>query len=125
MQRRFRITVDGRPYVVTVEELGDAGAASASAGAARVAPAAPGPAAAPPAHPPAAGPGDVVATLSGVVEAVLVRVGDAVAAGARVVTIEAMKTKTPIVAHRAGRVARVHVAVGDPIETGRTLVTLE
>lgn len=132
MEKKFRITVDGNPYEVTVEDISESGSMLypqpgsmqvPSAAAAPAASAAPTPKAAAPARAPA-GAGDVVSTLSGVVESILVSVGQSVAQGEKVATVEAMKMKTPIIAHRAGKVASIAVKPGDPVEPGQTLLVL-
>lgn len=130
MERRFRITVDGRPFTVTVEVLGEENS--------RLYPV-PGSMSVPPAQatPPSAGEpskatrpvapageGAVVATLGGVVVEVAVAIGQNVAAGDRVAVIEAMKMKTPMVAQRAGTVAAIHVKAGEGVEPGQPLVDL-
>ncbi len=129
MERRFRITVDGREYAVTVEELGETpGQLYPQPGSMRIpaaVPAAPAvPAASPSAAPGPAGAGDVASTLGGVVQAVLVNVGQDVTQGDKVVVIEAMKMKTPMVAHRAGKVVAIAVKAGDAVEAGQVLITL-
>lgn len=131
MPRKFKVTVNGREYDVTVLEVtagqpttsaAAAVAAPAVAGSASAAPAAAAPAAAPP--PAAAGSGDVVAGLGGVVVEVVVKVGQTVAPGDKLVVIEAMKMKTPIVATQAGQVTRVLVAAGDAVEGNQPLLTI-
>lgn len=130
MEKKFRITVDGNPYVVTVEDISEGGSllypepgsmTVPSAIVAPVAAAAPAAAAAPRAP---AGAGDVVSTLAGVVESVAVSVGQSVAQGDKVATVEAMKMKTPIIAQRAGKVVSVAVKPGDPVEAGQTILVL-
>ena len=130
MQRRFRITVDGRAYDVTVEEIvsetpapSPAGAASAALAVAAQALAV---AAAAPAPSPGAkaDPGDEVAPLAGVVESIDVTVGDTVASGARIATIEAMKMKTEVFARSAGRVIAIAVKPGDSVDAGGLLLRL-
>jgi biotin carboxyl carrier protein len=69
--------------------------------------------------------GNVVAPMPGRVVSVMVRSGDAVAAGAPLVVVEAMKMQNELVAPRAGTVTRVLVADGDAVERGATLVELE
>lgn len=128
MERKFRITVDGREYSVTVEDLSE-GEATIYPGPGSMTiptprPAAPAPAAAPPAAKGAAGAGDVVSTLGGVVESIAVSVGQQVNQGDKVVVIEAMKMKTPMIAHRAGKVASIAVKVGDAVDAGQTLLTI-
>ena len=81
-------------------------------------------AAPPPAAPAAAGPGDVTAPLAGVVQAIEVQVGAAVEADTRVAVMEAMKTKTVVLAGRAGKVTAVTATVGEAVEVGQTLLTI-
>ncbi len=131
MPRQFKVTVNGREYDVTVLEL-TAGQAAQSPGPAPAAVAAAGSAtsAAPSAAAPqqqataAAGAGDEVAGMGGVVVEVDVKVGQTVAVGDRLLVLEAMKMKTPVVASRAGQVTRVLVSPGDPVEGGQALVTI-
>lgn len=131
MPRQFKVTVNGREYDVTVLEISAGQPVSStapvaampapSAGASAAAPVAAAPAAASAA---AAGDGDVVAGMGGVVVEVNVKVGQTVAAGDRLMVLEAMKMKTPVMATRAGQVTRVLVAAGDPIEGGQPLLTI-
>jgi biotin carboxyl carrier protein len=133
MERKLRITVDGRKYDVTVEDLSDVSSlpysqpaymppAAPAAFAPPATASAPAAAAPKPAGPAAAG--DVVCTLGGVVESILVTIGQQVNAGDRVVVIEAMKMKTPMVAHTSGKVQAILVKVGDGVETGQVLLKL-
>ncbi len=135
MTRQFKVTVNGREYDVSVLEVtpGQAGAAvtsglvSAPAPAAMPAAASAAAAAATPATSAAkvtAGEGDILAGMGGVVVEVLVSVGQTVAAGDRLLVLEAMKMKTPVVATRAGQATRVLVTSGAPVEAGQVLVTI-
>lgn len=129
MERKFRITVDGRPYSVTVEDMSEGDNLLYPQPGSMVipspaSPAVPAAAAAPAAARAAAAPGDVVATLGGVVDSVAVSVGQQVNQGDKVVVLEAMKMKTPMIAPRAGKVASVNVKVGDAVEPGQVLVTI-
>jgi biotin carboxyl carrier protein len=127
MLRHFKVTVNGREYEVDVLELTASQAAPAeflpvaTAGSTGPAPVA-GPAVVKQA--PAAGAGDVVAGMGGVVVEVLAQVGQTVAAGDRLVVLEAMKMKTPITAIRAGQVSQVLVVAGAVVEAGQVLVTI-
>ena len=69
--------------------------------------------------------GHLTAPMSGTVVAVMVKPGDAVAKGAALVVLEAMKMEHTIVAPVAARVAAVHFAVGDRVGEGADLVDLE
>ena len=130
MERKLRITVEGRVYDVTVEDLSDTGSLIYPARGSMTIPppnvaeaAAAGPVA-PPAPSSSAGPGDVVATLGGVVESVAVAVGQVVRQGDTVVVLEAMKMNSPMVAPRAGTVVSLAVKAGDAVEAGRVLATI-
>ncbi len=133
MQRRFKISVEGRDYDVVVEEITEeAGSLYPDRGTMRAAPpqASPAastasvPAAAAPDTRPAAGPGDVASPLAGVVLSIDVEVGAAVDEKTRVATLEAMKTKTMVVAGRAGKVSAVVVKPGQAVEAGQALLTI-
>ena len=136
MPKMFKITVDGRSYDVVVEEVADGGHGRAapqvhapSLAAPMVVAPAPSAAVAPPrsSPPPAAPPvsaGAELAPLGGVVESVDVAVGQAVKAGDKIMTIEAMKMKTEIFAKHTGTVANISVRQSDSVETGQVLLTI-
>jgi biotin carboxyl carrier protein len=133
MQKKFRISVDGRSYNVVVEELlsevGNGFPAPAEAAIAAapsvVAVAAPVAAIAAPAVVAlASAPGDEVAPLAGVVDSVEVHVGQAVALGDKIATIEAMKMKTEVFAKHSGTVTRIAVKAFDSVDTGQILLTV-
>jgi biotin carboxyl carrier protein len=129
MEKNFRITVDGKQYNVTVEDLSEGSSllypTPGSMTIPSPQPAAPAAAAsAPAAVKAAAGAGDVTSSLGGVVESIPVSVGQAVNQGDKVVIIEAMKMKTPMIAHRAGNVTAIHVKPGDAVEAGQALVSI-
>lgn len=127
MQRKFKISVDGRDYDVVVEEILDEGHnlypepqnAAAAVQAAAVAEIARSVSAR---H--AAGPGDLVCPIAAIVVSIDVAVGAEVAVGTPVLSLEAMKTKTIVSADRAGTVTAIAVAVGDPVEPGQALLTI-
>ena len=136
MTRHFKVTVNGREYDVSVLECAPGEAVPVPVAAVGVAGMAsstvPTAAATPPANPqlaqaaPAAqgAAGDVYAGMGGVVVEVLVNVGQSVAAGDRLLVLEAMKMKSPVIATHAGRVTRVLVAPADAVEGGQVLVTI-
>lgn len=128
MEKKFRITVDGKQYSVTVEDLSEGSSqlypAPGSMSIPTPPPAAPAAAAPAPVAKTAAGAGDVTSTLGGVVESVAVSVGQAVNQGDKVAVIEAMKMKTPMIAHRAGNVTAIHVRAGDAVEAGQALLSI-
>ena len=129
MQRKFRISVEGRAYEVVVEEIGHDGSVIAQAGfhtaapviAAAAAVAAPAPA---PTRLVTVSAGDEVAPLAGTVQSVDVTVGQSVGVGDKIATIEAMKMKTEVFAKGAGKVVAIVVKPGDSVDTGGVLLTL-
>ena len=135
MQKTLRITVDGKAYTVTVEDMTQAPGSTLypepGLSAAAVASTVPPPAMAPvtpsaPAAPQAGGGGggDEVAPLSGVVVSIEVTVGQAVNAGDKIATLEAMKMKTAVVANRSGKVSKIFVNAGDGIEAGEPILSI-
>ena len=124
MHRKFRITVDGHAYDVVVEEIAPDAATPVvqHQAVAAVAAAAPVALSAPPRA--VAGAGAEVAPLAGVVISIDVAVGQTIAGGARIATIEAMKMKTEVFAKGAGRVASIAVAPGESVDAGGVLLTL-
>jgi biotin carboxyl carrier protein len=133
MQRVFKISVNGTSYDVAVEELTEGGSQlmpnyTPSAGMAPVSYAAPvataAPVASPSATPAAAGTGDQCAQMGGVVANILVKEGQSVNEGDRIMDLEAMKMKVPVMANRSGSVTRILVAIGDGVESGQVLLTI-
>ena len=132
MLRHLRITVDGKPYDVVVEDMTESGGSLYPAPgvmppvAAPVAPAPTAPVAAPAARAPVAagGANDRTAPLGGTIQEISAKVGDAVKAGDTVMVIEAMKMKTKITAHKDGTVSAIAVKVGDAVESGQVLFTI-
>jgi len=127
--KRMRITVEGKAYDVTVELLEEAPGRPLSLAAA--APRAePVPVAAPialpvPAAPVAARPaGAVPSPLSGMVLSVDVGVGQVVKPGDLLVTLEAMKMKTPVRAPAGGTVKSIAAKAGVAVEEGAVLLVL-
>ena len=70
------------------------------------------------------GPTTVAATLPGLVVAVAVEVGEEVAAGTSLLTIEAMKMQNEVRAPRDGTILEVTVTTGDTVATGAPLIRL-
>ena len=92
---------------------------------ARIPAPAPPPAAEPaPAAAVAKGAGDIASPLAGKIVSIDVKVGDSVAEGAQVATVEAMKMNTYIFAPKAGKVLSVHANPGDGVEEGAVLLRI-
>ncbi len=129
--KKLRVTVEGKVYEVLVEMLDDAGQSAPSPAPAPVSAApvasvaaAPSPAPAQASVAAAGGPGDVASPLAGKIVSIDVKVGQSVAEGAQVATIEAMKMNTYIFAPKAGRVDAVFVNAGDGVEEGTPLLRI-
>jgi biotin carboxyl carrier protein len=132
MIKKLRVTVDGKQYEVTVE-LDDEGAGVSQAGPLALPPISSAVTTAPVAVPPSApespgapgDPGDVPSPLAGRVTAINVEPGQEVKEGDHLLTLEAMKMNTFVMAPRAGKVKEVKVSVGSAVEERQPLVTLE
>lgn len=147
--KQYKIKINGNSYDVTVNGIDENGKASVivngkeheveieqgaptatttpiQAPTATKTPSAPAPTttAAPSAPAPAAGGKDIVSPLPGVIIGIHVNVGDKVAAGQAVATLEAMKMENAIEAESAGTVTAVHVAKGDSVLEGAKIVTI-
>jgi 3-methylcrotonyl-CoA carboxylase alpha subunit len=69
--------------------------------------------------------GTLAAPMPGKVLQVLVRPGAAVAKGAPLVILEAMKMEHTVTAPYAGRVAAIHYKTGEQVDEGSELLRLE
>lgn len=130
MLRKFKITIDGKEYLVEMEEIGGVPQPTAPAPATvPVAPAQPAPAAeatpAPTPAPAAGGTGDAMgAPMPGTLLKILVNVGDSVKENQPVMILEAMKMENEIVAPHDGTVTGIHVSQGDIVNPGQPLLTI-
>ena len=127
MQRHFKLNVNGNDFDVVVEEVSSTYSPRTSAPAAyspapTASTAAPAAVASAPSAP--AGAGDQCAQMGGVVASIAVKEGQSVAEGERLVELEAMKMKVPVISSCAGKVSRIAVAVGDAVESGQVLVVI-
>ena len=135
--KNLRITVNGIPYDVQVEELGAAAPAPVAAPAPTPAPApAPAPAAAAPAQPapapapapaaaPAAGAEVISSPMPGTILSISAEPGKSVKKGDVLLILEAMKMENEIMAPHDAVVAGVHVNKGDSVDSGTPLVSLQ
>ncbi len=125
--KKLRIVVEGKAYEVLVEAIDEPVGNPSAPVMSRPLASAPIVSAPAPAARAAAGaaPGEVPSPLAGRVVSYDCKVGDEVAAGAQLVTIEAMKMNTYVNAPTAGKVAALLVEPGDAVEEGQGLVRLE
>ncbi len=125
--KKLRVTVEGKVYEVLVEMLDEPERNTAPqidrpvASAPLAAPALSASAAP---KPVAAGSGDITSPLAGRIVSVDVQVGQSVAAGAQLATIEAMKMNTYVYAPAAATVKEILTKAGDAVEEGSILFRL-
>lgn len=130
MLRKFRINVNGKEYMVEMEELTPGAsqlqnqvveaptAAPAPQAAPTPAPAAPAPQAAP-----TTGEGEAITSpMPGNILDIKVKVGDVVEENQVVAILEAMKMENEIVAPKAGTITAVSATKGSPIDVGQPIV---
>jgi len=125
--KKLRVTVEGKAYEVLVEMLDDVGVTAAPRPSAASAPLASATVSAPvsqTAATAASAAGDIPSPLAGKVVSIEVKVGQAVAEGAQVATVEAMKMNTYIYAPKAGTVSAILVNPGDGVEEGSALLRI-
>jgi len=125
MNKKLRITVEGKTYEVLVEmQDGVQTSAAPRAVAAPVAAAVAAPAApvAPKPVAPAAGGNSVASPLAAVVVSIDVKEGQQVNEGDKLITLEAMKMNTFVFAPRAGTVGKIYVSAGQSVQEGEALV---
>lgn len=129
MLRKFKIAIDGKEYLVEMEEIGGVqqpvqvpvAAAPAAPVAAPAEQAAPAPAAAPV----SAASGDAMTSpMPGTILRVLVNIGDEVKENQPLMILEAMKMENEVVANHAGKVAGIHVNQGQVVNAGDALITI-
>jgi biotin carboxyl carrier protein len=68
---------------------------------------------------------EIKAKMPGKVESVVVKVGDVVTKGQKVLICEAMKMKTPLASPCDGTVAEIKAVVGARINAGDVLMVIE
>ena len=127
MLRKFKIAIDGKEYLVEMEEIGGVQQpVQAPVAAAPAAPvAAPTEQAAPAAAPVSAASGDAMtAPMPGTILRLLVNIGDEVKENQPLMILEAMKMENEVVANHAGKVAGIHVNQGQVVNAGDALITI-
>lgn len=124
MIKKIRVTVDGKPFDVTVEIPDDAPPAPSPAAAAP-AKAASAPEPEPSSPVVSSAPGDIPSPLAGHIVGITASVGQSVRKGDPLLSVEAMKMNTYVLAPADGKVTAIHVKVGDAVTEGQALVRVE
>lgn len=129
--KTYNVTVNGKVYTVSVEEVNGAAPAAVSTPAAAPAPAAtpapvatPAPAAAPVAVPAGEAKIKVSAPMPGTIVAVNVAVGQKVEKGTVLCLLEAMKMENEIMAPDGGTVTGIATTKGASVNAGDLLITM-
>ena len=113
----YTVDVNGKSFVVQVNEGGDIEGIKPLAGTAAGAPAS--------AEAPVSGSGDPQgAPLAGNIFKILIKQGQNVEEGEVMIILEAMKMETEIRAFRTGTISGISVSVGDSVNVGDCLVTI-
>ena len=129
MVRKFRVKVNGKEYVVEVEEIKETERIEVpKVEAPKVEAPQPAPSPVPQRVERVESPGGekvVKAPMGGTVMKVLVKVGDEVKAGDTLIVFETMKMENELKSPYSGKVKAVNVKEGDMMETGQVIVVLE
>jgi biotin carboxyl carrier protein len=136
MLRKFKITIDGKEYLVEMEEIGGTPQNTVPQATAPM-PAAPAPTSAPtaqaeptpepapaPAPSTAAGNDAMTSPMPGTILKILVNVGDEVKENQPLLILEAMKMENEVVASANGKVTGLHVTLGQVVNAGDPLITI-
>ncbi|MGD2142156.1 MAG: biotin/lipoyl-binding protein [Candidatus Bathyarchaeota archaeon] len=121
MNRKFKVTIDGKTYTVEVEEIFEDGRESVSPEHRSIRP-----------HVTfkefeslePLSEGIISAPLPGVVSEIRVEGGESVVAGQVLIVLEAMKMANEIYANAGGIVEEIYVKVGEQVKRGAPLVRL-
>ena len=132
MTKQYKITVNGKTYDVSVEEIRPVASNKTVSTIVNAPVNTPKPAAAP-APKPAAAPAvpidenaiSVKATMPGTIVSFSVAVGDKVQEGQVVATLEAMKMENEITAPASGEVKSIHVEKGSSVVEGQVILQIK
>ena len=132
MLRKFKISIDGKEYLVEMEEIGgvpQAPIAPPVAPEKTVVDAALTPTSVePPAAPKSivsAGNDAMTSPMPGTILKILVNVGDEVKENQPLLILEAMKMENEVVATADGKVTGLHVTLGQVVNAGDALITID
>lgn len=127
--RTFEMEVNQKHFKVAVSELVPEGAVALMAPPAGRVVSVPAASASQPAarqarKAPASQSGEICSSMHGLVKQVLVAEGDTVAAGQKLLILEAMKMESEILADKAGKVSAVKVKAGETVESSQLLIVI-
>lgn len=127
MLRKFNISIDGKKYLVEMEEIGAVAQAPASPVVAAPVQVAPPVSEVPPVSKPtpAAAEDAMTAPMPGTILKIAVKPGDHVEESQVLLVLEAMKMENEIVANKAGVVKGIFVNNNDTVNAGDPLITIQ
>jgi biotin carboxyl carrier protein len=131
MLRKFKIAIDGKEYLVEMEEIGGVPQPTVPTQPVTAPESVPVVEVAQKAEPApttpsvAAGADALTAPMPGTILNILVNVGDSVTENQPVMILEAMKMENEVVAPKAGTVTGLHVAQGQIVNPGEALITID
>lgn len=129
MLRKFKISIDGKEYLVEMEEIGG-GPQAIVPTPAQAAPVAAAPQAetaavsTAPVASSTAGADTMTAPMPGKILKILVNVGDKVVENQPLMILEAMKMENEVVAATAGTATGIHVAASETVNAGDAMITI-
>lgn len=123
MRRKFKVMVDGKEYVVEIEELGEPNSQAPIQPRYEIKPESSKPSTPKPAET-SAEEGAVTSPMPGKILDIRVSKGDRVKTGDVLIILEAMKMENEIVAPKDGIVKEVRVNVGDKVDRGSVLIVI-
>ena len=124
MRRKFKVMVDGKEYIVEIEEIGEVSQSQPAPVQPKyeVKREEPKPTAPKPVETIAEG--AVTAPMPGKILDIKVKKGDRVKAGDVLIILEAMKMENEVVAPKDGVIEDIKVNVGDTVDRGAVLVVI-
>lgn len=130
MLRKFRISIDGKKYLVEMEEIGGAPQSvpvppTPAPSSTATATAEPTPQPAPtPVNKPTKVNDAMPSPMPGTILRILVNVGDTVKANQPLLILEAMKMENEIVANQDGKISAIHVTLNQTVNAGDPLISI-
>ncbi|MBO0460846.1 acetyl-CoA carboxylase biotin carboxyl carrier protein subunit [Enterococcus sp. DIV1298c] len=130
MLRKFKISIDGKEYLVEMEEIGEG---TQTRPVPMVERATPVETVVPTKESPkepevkssvAAGADAMASPMPGTISRVLVSIGEVVEVNQPLMILEAMKMENEIVAGKAGKVTGIHIGQGEMVNPGDPLITI-
>lgn len=109
--KTYKVKVNGKVYLVEVEEVGNAEDRAASTGTEKE-------------TAPAASEERIEAPMQGTIFDIKVSPGDRISRGQVVAVLDAMKMENELVSPFEGTISKIYAKVGDPVDSGALIMTV-